>query len=119
MGPRSSRGLEGAIGPQGAQGANGPQGPQGARGPALTETMQSSGTRTFTTGTSATLSVSCPDGAIATAGGYRSSGNLILSEDTPVGDSATGPTGWEIAGISQSGNQSVTVYAICSSGGAA
>jgi hypothetical protein len=102
----------------GSQGPQGPQGPQGGSGRGST-----GGCDTGPQGPEYLLpvtAVACPAGEIATGGGYQATGYLILSEDGPVGgDATTGPAGWQIAGIAQSGAQTVTVYAICSSEGAA
>jgi hypothetical protein len=115
------RGSIGARGAQGAQGGTGPRGAQGAQGAkgALAAATHSGASVIFRAGTSETASVACPAGDIATGGGYQATGYLILDQNGPVGGTTTsGPAGWQITGIAQSGTQTVTVYAICSTGGA-
>lgn len=106
----------GPQGPEGQQGPTGPAGPKGDKGDSgATNVRVISATTTMSDGLNP-ASVACPDGTVATGGGYwlgHENNNAAMSR--PHVSSTGVPTGWEVAIFNDRGTQFVIVYAVCAS----
>jgi Collagen triple helix repeat (20 copies) len=70
-GPQGVQGVTGPAGPEGPAGPTGPAGPQGPAGPAGTVNLKQA-TNNFGIAPGASeATVDCPDGTVATGGGYH------------------------------------------------
>jgi len=105
-GPKGDAGAQGSPGPQGDPGPQGPPGPAG--GVAGVHTVESTfdvGANKFFQGTAV-----CPDGEVATGGGYEDlSTQLKVIGDRPVFNDT-----WGVEGVTNDiAAPNVTVYVIC------
>lgn len=123
-GPQGSSGFTGLTGPQGQDGQTGPAGPAGPKGdPAsLNVTYQIGFTTTFNEDDTNESQAECPNGAVATGGGYSEStpsdqvGDFIITESDPLVNSNNVAGGWRVsAHWVGSATASLTSYVICTS----
>ncbi|MEY2516595.1 MAG: hypothetical protein QOJ89_3953 [bacterium] len=129
-GPRGPAGADGAAGAAGAQGApgtdgaRGPAGPGGPKGPAGRDgddahvfTSVKQGTLTVDHGQTATKTVACADGDVATGGGHSGSHEGIdILDSAPAGLDQDGasPTAWTVrAGNGDKDAHTLEVYVVC------
>jgi hypothetical protein len=118
-GPKGPAGPAGPVGPAGPQGAQGPQGPQGPAGLNATSDITTiSGEGAVPDGQVAVYTLPCPDGTTAISGGfYADSGMVYYSAPTDPER-----TGWDAAldnTIANTGDATLTIFALCAGEGPA
>lgn len=99
---------------QGPVGPTGPAGPQGEPGPAAAAAYRMLINQAIMTGTGEkTVRANCPTGYVITGGGYQFSLDGPIVATRPAGNGAA----WEVIHYkTYSGNQPITVYALCAQG---